>query len=282
MGHKARWLLEAWVSVSWVEQVIYIWFRQKGIRNASHGHDWKQKHEHSYGICCSGFSSSRSIRMICPTVSGFTGTKGGFSGLWCTNRRLLRTWSRGWHTCVCWLCLFADESCRPDEVPFMWPHSVSYLRKLPTLGKNRAAFCIISTNILGHQMCNFWWQERHRLCYVGNAADYLAPSGWSWLSVGSLRDWVNPCNHLSITRSLAQYLSSKCARSASCVSPATGLAVTHFLSLCPCLHNVYHQFRVRTGSRSELAVTQRASLGCQKEVSHTSGCQAPALCQTEI
>lgn len=44
MGHKACWLLEARVSVSWVEQVIYIWFRHKGIRNASRGQDWKQKH----------------------------------------------------------------------------------------------------------------------------------------------------------------------------------------------------------------------------------------------
>lgn len=32
MGHKAFWLLEAWVSVSCIEYAIYIWFRHKGIK----------------------------------------------------------------------------------------------------------------------------------------------------------------------------------------------------------------------------------------------------------
>lgn len=173
--------------------------------------------------------------MICPTVSGFTGTKRGFSGLWRTNRRLLRTCPRGWHTCMCWLCSLADEPWRLNEVQFMRPHSVSYLRKLPALGKDWAASCVIFRSL------------KEQLLVAGKAHvmlrekySQLFGSLRLKLSVGSLRDWVNQCNHLSITHSLAQYLSDKCAWSAYCVSPATGLAVTHFLSLCLHTQNVYH------------------------------------------
>lgn len=88
-------------------------------------------------------------------------------------------------------------------------------------------------------MSSFWWQERHILCYMWNAAYYLVPSGWSRLSVGSLLDWMDDCNHLSINRSLTQCSFNKNSWSASCVSPTMDLTIIHFSFFWVHLHTKF-------------------------------------------